>query len=129
MMRLYRGSTLGYYDLDQRYVPESLFNYGTSGSLERDEDSVDTFFYSDRMPDASPITIVFKHIYNDVASLRRFITEMTSAVLQTTEFNYYGYSIPIERGYLNWQFGGRMNEIVLTLTLVPEDNSGWVADA
>lgn len=119
-------STFVRYPLDHRWIPERVFHYATSGSVERQEGVTETFFYGDKTPEPHSIDLKYEWVFVTPSDLIQFVKDFTALVDNTQGFIYGDWIINIEHEYITWSFGSSMKHLVLTLHLVPANNDSWL---
>lgn len=113
-----------YFDLDQHWIPDAIFEFNVSGTLERSEDTNDTRFYSDLMPESKPVTLSTTRKFSSVTNLKTFVASIEQALLDVESVTYYGLTRSFSGAVLNWKFGSYgMTSLEATILLYP--TSEW----
>ena len=117
--------TDGFYELDQGWVPERMFDFEKDYAVERGSDERKTMGLGDGFYKPYPVSFRISRGFTQREMAYVFVRNLQTLSGKITGLEYHGLSIPIERAYFIWNFGQAMNFVTGSLELVPERAGDW----
>lgn len=117
--------TDGFYDMDQTWIPEKLFDFERDFSVERSADETRTIGLGDGFYKPFPVAFNISRGFSQRTMVYVFARNLQNVASKVTALEYHGISIPISKAYFIWTFGQAMNYVNGRLELVPTETGDW----
>lgn len=117
--------TDGFFELNQTWIPERLFDFEKDFSVERTSDERKTLGLGDGLYKPYPLAFTISRGFTHREMAYVFVKNLVELSTKITALEYHGLSIPITKAYFIWSFGQAMNFIEGRLELVPTETGDW----